>query len=128
MAACLGVANRKPDGELRVICRASQIHCASTRPLENAVDEALSVRRLKEGPEMQRVASVSGRILLALAVVLILLGILTWPPGGLMFALPFVFLIPGVFLALIGGLLLWVGNRPQAAERPELDHEPTINP
>jgi hypothetical protein len=30
---------------------------------------------------------------------------------GLMFALPFVFLIPGAFLGLLGGTLLWGLNR-----------------
>jgi hypothetical protein len=47
---------------------------------------------------------------------LILLGILSWPPGGLMFALPFVFLIPGLFLGLIGGILLWHGSRVPAGK------------
>jgi hypothetical protein len=72
---------------------------------------------------MRRVAAVFGWIALALAVALILLAMLAWPPGGLMFALPFVFLIPGVFLALVGGLLLWAGGRSRAPDRPESDSE-----
>jgi hypothetical protein len=63
------------------------------------------------GPKMRRVVSLFGWIALALAVVLNLLGISNWPPGGLMFALPFVFLVPGFFLALLGAFLLWLGRR-----------------
>ena len=60
---------------------------------------------------MRRAASILGWIALVLATGLVLLGILAWPPGGLMFALPFFFLIPGVILGLIGLLLLWIGRR-----------------
>jgi len=48
--------------------------------------------------------------MLAIAAGLILLGIQSWPPGGLMFALPFVFLVPGLVLGLVGGGLLWLGR------------------
>ena len=51
---------------------------------------------------------VLGWILLVTAALLILLGVLRLPPGGLMFALPFVFFIPGFALAVLGGLLLLV--------------------
>jgi hypothetical protein len=37
-----------------------------------------------------------------------------------MFALPFVFLIPGIFLALLGAALLWLGRR---VARNAADHE-----
>lgn len=66
---------------------------------------------------MRRVSRVLGWIALGLASALILLGISTWPPGGLMFALPFVFLIPGVFLALVGGILLWAGKPRSSGSR-----------
>ncbi|MBN1895842.1 hypothetical protein JW906_15245 [bacterium] len=62
---------------------------------------------------MRRIARVSGRIALFTGLVLILMGVLAWPPGGLMFALPFVFLIPGILLAAAGGLLLRAGRRRQ---------------
>lgn len=65
---------------------------------------------------MRLAASVFGWISLVLASVLILLGIASWPPGGLMFALPFVFLIPGLFLALVGASLVWFGRRPATAD------------
>jgi hypothetical protein len=60
---------------------------------------------------MKRAANLLGWIALFIAAGLILLGILSWPPGGLMFALPFVFLFCGVALALIGGVLVWFGGR-----------------
>jgi len=41
---------------------------------------------------MRRVATVLGWIALTGAGGIIPLGVLSWPPGGLMFALPFVFL------------------------------------
>jgi hypothetical protein len=43
---------------------------------------------------MRRPERVLGWILLVLAALLSPLGVLCWPPGGLMFALPFIFLIP----------------------------------
>ena len=60
---------------------------------------------------MRRSARIVGWALLTIAAVLILLGIMSGPPGGLMFALPFVFFIPGLFFALIGAGLLWFGSR-----------------
>jgi len=68
---------------------------------------------------VRRVERVFGWILLALAAGLILLGIMSWPPGGLMFALPFVFLIPGFFFGFIGGILIWHGSRVSAEKPPE---------
>jgi hypothetical protein len=68
---------------------------------------------------MRRVARVAGWMTLVPGLALVLLGILSWPPGGLMYALPFVFLIPGTFLALLGGGLVWAGSRRPARDRPE---------
>ena len=65
---------------------------------------------------MRRTASVLGWISLFIAAGLIILGILSWPPGGLMFALPFFFLLPGVALALIGGVLVWLGGRSSSRD------------
>jgi hypothetical protein len=59
---------------------------------------------------MRRTARVLGWIVLVIGAGLILLGIYSWPPGGLMFALPFVFLVPGLVLGLIGGVFLWLGS------------------
>jgi hypothetical protein len=44
---------------------------------------------------MQTVARGLGRLCVVLAVLLVLVGLTTLPSGGLMFALPYVFLIPG---------------------------------
>jgi hypothetical protein len=49
-----------------------------------------------------------------LGVLLCLLGIASLPPGGLMFALPFVFLLPGVGLVVLGGIFLFL-TRPEAS-------------
>ncbi len=38
-----------------------------------------------------------------------------------MFALPFVFLIPGVLLAGIGGALVWLSRRKRIAGEPSDD-------
>ena len=45
---------------------------------------------------MQGVLRGVGWFFLAAAAVLVVLGIASWPPGGLMFALPYFFLMPGV--------------------------------
>jgi hypothetical protein len=70
---------------------------------------------------MRRVARAVGWILVVLGGLLVLAAVATWPPGGLMFALPFVFLMPGALLAAIGGLLLLVGREPpvQRDDGPE---------
>ena len=57
-------------------------------------------------------AIVLGGILLVIAGGLLLLAVSSWPPGGLMFALPFVFLMPGLLFALVGAALVWRGGRP----------------
>jgi hypothetical protein len=75
---------------------------------------------------MRRAVLVFGWITLVLASVLILLGVASWPPGGLMFALPYFFLIPGVILAIIGGLLLRAGRRPSRAERIRPEGRSTV--
>ncbi len=61
---------------------------------------------------MRSVVRVLGWLCVALAVVLVVIGLTTLPSGGLMFALPYVFLIPGVLLGAAGGCLLWLGRSP----------------
>lgn len=56
---------------------------------------------------MRIVFRILGWFLFVLGVVLCLLGIASLPPGGLMFALPFVFFVPGVVLLAIGAVLLF---------------------
>jgi len=55
---------------------------------------------------MRSCAHVPGWLALVGAAGLVLLGLLSWPPGGMMFALPFIFIIPGIFLAIVGGVLV----------------------
>jgi hypothetical protein len=52
-------------------------------------------------------------LLLALGVLLCLIGLSTLPDGGLMFALPYVFLMPGLLLCAVGGLGLWLARTPR---------------
>jgi hypothetical protein len=47
-----------------------------------------------------------GWLLVAVGCLLVLLGIACLPPGGLMFALPYFFFIPGFALLVSGGIVL----------------------
>jgi hypothetical protein len=60
---------------------------------------------------MWHFTSVLGWVTLVAAALLILLGLSAWPPGGPMFALPFVFLLPGAVLAVAGGILIFLGRQ-----------------
>ncbi len=55
---------------------------------------------------MKKVLRFLGWMFLILGLLLCLLGVLALPDGGLMFALPYFFLVPGIALTLIGGLLI----------------------
>ncbi len=48
---------------------------------------------------------------MAFGVLLVLVGLASWPPGGLMFALPFVFLMPGAVLIAAGAMLVIMVRR-----------------
>lgn len=54
---------------------------------------------------MRKVFRILGWIFLSLGVVLVGVGLLCLPAGGLMFALPYVFFIPGVAGLALGALL-----------------------
>jgi hypothetical protein len=60
---------------------------------------------------MRRVLHGIGTIFLLLAVLLCLLAVVSWPPEGLFFGLPFFFLMPALLLGIAGGLL-WLCTRP----------------
>ena len=60
---------------------------------------------------MHYVVSFFGWLLAAAAVLLLLLGVLSWPPGGLMFALPYVFWLLAAVTALPAAGLVWLGRR-----------------
>jgi len=57
-----------------------------------------------------RLARVVGAGLLVLSALLIIVGIMTLPSGGLMFALPYVFLMPGALFGVVGWVLLRLGR------------------
>lgn len=59
---------------------------------------------------MKLILRVLGWLSLTLGLLLCLLGIVSLPPGGLMFALPFFFLVPGVPLTMGGGLLIFLAR------------------
>jgi hypothetical protein len=64
---------------------------------------------------MKALARVLGWIAVVLAALLTIAGIAVWPPGGLMFALPFVFLMPAAVLWVVGLLLLRLGRAPMSS-------------
>jgi len=55
---------------------------------------------------MKRIFQFIGWIFLIPGLLLCFLGVLALPDGGLMFAMPYFFLVPGIALTLIGGLML----------------------
>jgi hypothetical protein len=63
---------------------------------------------------MRTVVRVAGWILVIVAIPLVFAGIVSLPPGGLMFALPFFFLVPGIVLGVIGTILILVTRRRRA--------------
>ncbi|MGE5946391.1 MAG: hypothetical protein ACM35F_06820 [Betaproteobacteria bacterium] len=63
---------------------------------------------------MKKIAGALGWVAVVIAALLTFAGIAVWPPGGLMFALPFVFLMPAALLWVVGLLLLRVSRAPGA--------------
>ncbi len=59
---------------------------------------------------MKRFLRVVGWTCIVLATALTLIGVTTLPSGGLMFALPYVFFIPGAVIGAVGILLLRAGR------------------
>jgi hypothetical protein len=55
---------------------------------------------------MRKIIRVCGVISAVVAAILGLLTALSWPPGGLMFAMPYFFLFPGVIFACVGIVLI----------------------
>jgi hypothetical protein len=66
---------------------------------------------------MRRVLHGIGAIFLLFAVLLGLLALVSWPPEGLFFGLPFFFLMPALLLG-IGGILLLLCTRPSKTLPP----------
>jgi len=55
---------------------------------------------------MKKILRSAGWIFLILGLLLDLLGVLALPDGGLMFALPYFFLVPGIALTASGGFMI----------------------
>jgi hypothetical protein len=55
---------------------------------------------------MRKFLMIVGWLLAVVGCLLVLLGIECLPPGGLMFALPYFFFIPGFALLVSGGIVL----------------------
>ena len=64
---------------------------------------------------MRKTFRVTGWIFLLVGLFLCSLGVLSLPDGGLMFALPYFFLIPGLALTVGGGLALLLTRSKQGA-------------
>jgi hypothetical protein len=77
---------------------------------------------------MQHVLTFLGWVLAICAALLALLGIAAWPPGGLMFALPYVFLSLAVLAGLAAWLLVWLGRRLSARRRAAPPLSPAATP
>jgi hypothetical protein len=77
---------------------------------------------------MRRILKALGWLSLVLAGLSLMLTAMSWPPGGLFFALPYLFLISSVGLGLVGGVLLLLTRTPPGRGRPnesggEPDHK-----
>lgn len=59
---------------------------------------------------MKKIFRFAGWLFLILGLSLSLLGVLALPDGGLMFALPYFFLIPGMALTASGGLMVFLAR------------------
>lgn len=66
---------------------------------------------------MRRLARGLGWTAVVVAVLLGFMGVASLPSGGLMFALPFVFLIPAAFFGAVGAGLLWLGRTTGETDR-----------
>lgn len=73
----------------------------------HALQSVLDVS-LHEESAVRGFLRVSGWLLLMSGLLLCMMGIVCLPAGGLMFALPYLFLIPGSLLFLLGGILIFL--------------------
>jgi hypothetical protein len=65
---------------------------------------------MRSGTNGSRIVRFAAIASFLLAAGLFLLGVWAWPPGGLMFALPYFFLLPAAGLLLLGLILLIVSR------------------
>jgi|GEM_PF-3938070 len=60
--------------------------------------------------QVKKIFRFSGWLFFIIGLLLCFLGVLALPDGGLMFALPYFFLIPGITLTVIGGFVVWLAR------------------
>jgi uncharacterized membrane protein YvlD (DUF360 family) len=73
---------------------------------------------------MRKVGRIIAIICFVIASLLGLLTLITWEPGGLFFALPFIFLWPGLFFLLIG-IILYLITRESATDKNSIEENNT---
>jgi len=64
-----------------------------------------------------------GALSLALAIFFLLVTVATWPPGGPLFALPYIFLLAALVFGAVGVVLLMVGQPPVIAPEASAEAE-----
>jgi hypothetical protein len=64
-----------------------------------------------------KIIRATGVLLLILAFLAATLGVISWPPGGLMFALPYVFFMIAAAFGMVGCILIMVGKVRSAAQQ-----------
>jgi hypothetical protein len=67
---------------------------------------------------MKKIFRFAGWTILIMGLLLDLLGVLALPDGGLMFALPYFFLIPGIALTAIGGFMVLLARVFKTRDEP----------
>jgi hypothetical protein len=62
---------------------------------------------------MKLLFRIIGTIFIIIACFWMILGFISWPPGGLMFALPYIFFVLALGFGVVGVLLFLVGRKPK---------------
>ncbi len=74
---------------------------------------------MSESRKQRSVSRIVGKVFLVIAAIAILFGIIAWPPGGLMFALPYVFFLFAIIFGGIGLLVILIGRLTRPADQPQ---------
>ena len=65
---------------------------------------------------MKSISHGIGTLCLMIACLSAILGVISWPPGGLMFALPYLFFVIAAVFGMVGVLLLLFVQLPKQKE------------
>jgi len=60
---------------------------------------------------MKLLSRIIGTLFIIIACFFLMLGLISWPPGGLMFALPYIFFMFALGFSLAGALMFLVGRK-----------------